>query len=109
MSLIFNKTVTTAKETFKAGQPLPGYMSGKETVRQFREQFGEDVFIKGADAGESFAKFGSELAEIKLLLREIAAALSIKAQANGEGGAVAVQAKRPGRPRKQPAEADPSA
>ncbi len=101
MSLIFNKTIQTAKGLFKAGQMLPGYLSGTETVRQFREQYGEDIFIESADASESFAEFGKELTEIKVLLREIAAALNVK-QANGESGMAAAQTKRPGRSRKQP-------
>lgn len=107
MQYVFGKTISTAKGTFKAGEPLPGHWTGKETMRQLRETYGEDVLVESKSAAETFAAHGEILAAILSALQRIERALRVEAEPQGNGGAA--RAKRPGRPRKQPVEASPSA
>ena len=107
MQYVFGKTITTAKGTFAAGEALPEHWTGKETMRQLRETYGNDVLVESRGAAESFAAYGERLAAIEQALVEIKAALGVGTKPNG--GEPAQAAKRPGRPRKQPVEASPSA
>lgn len=79
MAYIFGKTINTAKGEFKAGQPLPPEWTGKETVRQLRETFGEDVLVTAEGEGETLRMIGARLAAVEKSLEEIKEALSVGA------------------------------
>lgn len=106
MQYVFGKTITTAKGTYRAGEPLPGHWTGKETMRQLRATYGEDVLIEGKTAAETFTAYGEMLSAVLSALQRIEKVLSVETERQGNGGAA--RAKRPGRPRK-PVEASPSA
>lgn len=74
--LMFAKAVQCRRGVFPVGAILPAYLSTPETIRQFREQFGEDVLIESRDAAES-------MTEVMASLRRIEKALGIDAPSNG--------------------------
>lgn len=96
MQYVFGKTITTAKGTFEAGEPLPEYWTGKETMRQLRETYGQDVLVESRGAARTFAAIAESLARIE-------AALGIGAKSNGGFD------KQPARPRKRAADTGPVA
>lgn len=77
---VFGKTITTAKGEFKAGQPLPPEWNGKETIRQLRETFGEDVLVTAAGERETLQAIAARLGAVEASLEEIKAALDISKQ-----------------------------
>ena len=68
----FGKAIETRHGSFNAGDPLPSEWTGKETIRQLREQFGQDAVIKRKSASDSFIGFGDRLADIEKLLADLA-------------------------------------
>lgn len=49
----FTKQIETRKGTFKEGQAVPPEWTGKETLRQLKQQFGNDVITFEAKQGGS--------------------------------------------------------
>jgi len=74
---VFGKTIETRKGTFKEGQPLPPEWTGKETIRQLNEQYGEDTVVVPADTHESLAGVAQRLAAIEYSVNEIKEALGV--------------------------------
>ena len=74
---VFGKTVETSKGTFRTGQPLPLEWTGKETIRQLREKYGEDSVIVPEDAHESLAAIFKMVAAIEGSVNEIKKAVGI--------------------------------
>lgn len=75
MSYSFAKTIETKKGTFNAGQPLPPEWAGKETIRQLRERYGEDVLV---DSGLANASVEARLSAIERSLEDIKRELGVK-------------------------------
>ena len=71
----FGKTIETAKGAFQAGQPLPLEWTGKETIRQLRERYGDDVLV---DAGLANASVEARLKAIEQSLEDIKRELGVK-------------------------------
>ena len=69
---VFGKAIETRHGNFNAGDPLPSEWTGKETIRQLRERFGEDAVIDKKNASDSFIGFGDRLADIEKLLASFA-------------------------------------
>ena len=67
----FGKAIETRHGNFNAGDPLPSEWTGKETIRQLREQFGQDAVIEKKSASDSFVGFGDRLADIEKLLASV--------------------------------------
>ena len=74
---VFGKTVETAKGTFNMGQPLPLEWTGKETIRQLREQYGEDAVVIPEDEHESIGKIYQMVAALTADMSEIKESLGI--------------------------------
>lgn len=69
---VFGKHIESTHGNFNAGDPLPPEWTGKETIHQLREQFGEDAVIDKKSASDSFIGFGDRLADIEKLLASFA-------------------------------------
>lgn len=78
----FGKRVETRKGTFERGQPLPLEWTGKETIRQLREQYGSDAVV---DAGLANASVEARLAAIEESLNDIKRELGIKPAGDATG------------------------
>lgn len=74
---VFGKTVETRKGTFTVGQPLPLEWAGKETIRQLREQYGEDAVIIPEDAHQSLGEIFKMVATLQSDMKEMKEALGI--------------------------------
>ena len=74
---VFGKTIETTKGVFVEGQPLPMEWTGKETIRQLRERYGEDAVLVPADAHASLAAVCQRLTAIEESLVEIKMAVGI--------------------------------
>ena len=74
---VFGKLIETRHGNFNAGDPLPPEWTGKETIRQLKEQFGEDAVIDKKSASDSFVSFGDRLTAMETSLAEIKDALGI--------------------------------
>jgi hypothetical protein len=90
MSYEFGKDIKTAKGDFKAGQPLPLEWTGKETIRQIRERYGEEAVM---DAGLANASVNARLASIEESLSDIKRELGIKPAGDATGARVAVKGR----------------
>ena len=75
---VFGKAIETRHGNFNAGDPLPSEWTGKETVKQLREQFGKDAVIDKKAASDSFLSLGERLSVMEESLEEIKSALGIK-------------------------------
>lgn len=74
---VFGKTVETRKGTFAAGQPLPLEWTGKETIRQLREQYGEDAVVIPEDAQATIGQIFQMIAALQSDMKEMKEALGI--------------------------------
>ena len=74
---VFGKTIETTKGTFRAGDALPSEWTGKETIRQLKEKFGEDTVLLPQQTGQSMATVVNDIAEIKAAIVEIRDALGV--------------------------------
>ena len=74
---VFGKTIETAKGVFREGQALPMEWTGKETIRQLRETYGEDAVLIPADSRESLSAIGQRLTAIETSVDEIKAAVGV--------------------------------
>ena len=86
MNYSFGKIVETTKGTFQAGQPLPLEWTGKETIRQLREKYGEDAVV---DAALANASVEMRLKGIEESLQDIKRELGIKPKGETTGTGVA--------------------
>ncbi len=74
---VFGKTVETRKGTFVEGQPLPLEWTGKETIRQLREQYGEDAVVIPEDAHATLGQIFKMCAAMQSDVKEMKEALGI--------------------------------
>ena len=82
MNYSFGKNIETRKGTFQAGQPVPPEWTGKETIRQLREQYGNDAVV---DTALINASVEVRLAAIEKSLEEIKRELGIKPKGETTG------------------------
>ena len=68
---VFGKAIETRHGNFNAGDPLPSEWTGKDTIRELREKFGQDAVIERKSASDSFVGFGDRLADIEKLLANV--------------------------------------
>jgi hypothetical protein len=76
MGYVFGKTIETAKGVFEKGQPLPPEWTGKETIRQLRENYGEDAVVI-PQGEQSYAELCQMVAALAADVREIKEALGL--------------------------------
>lgn len=74
---VFGKTIQTAKGSYEQGQPLPLEWSGKETIRQLKEKFGDDVLVAYQDEHVSMSAIMQELKSLKESVNEMKEALGV--------------------------------
>ena len=74
---VFGKTIETGKGTFRAGDPVPSEWTGKETIRQLKEKYGDDAVLLPQQTGQSMAAVASAIVEIKAAIVEIRDALGV--------------------------------
>lgn len=74
---VFGRTIETAKGAFKAGEPLPPEWTGKETIRQLDERFGEGTVLIAQDAHESLSSVAQRLSALEASINEIKEALGV--------------------------------
>ena len=74
---VFGKTIETRKGTFVQGQPIPLEWTGKETIRQLREQYGEDAVVIPEDTQGSIGEIFKMVAALQSDMREMKEALGI--------------------------------
>lgn len=74
---VFGKTIETRKGTFAVGQPLPPEWTGKDTIKQLREQYGDDVLVVPEDAHSSLSAVSRKLTALETAINEIKEALGI--------------------------------
>ena len=82
MNYSFGKNVETRKGTFQAGQPVPPEWTGKETIRQLREQYGDDAVV---DAALANASVEMRLKAIEESLNDIKRELGVKSTGDAIG------------------------
>jgi hypothetical protein len=73
MSLIFGKPVDIERKNvhYKAGDPVPGHLrNNRETVRQYKEQFGEDVFVDHDESATSNLALSKQLGRMEEEMRQ---------------------------------------
>ena len=86
----FGKTIETTKGAFQAGQPLPLEWTGKETIRQLRERYGDDVLV---DAGLANASVEARLKAIEQSLEDIKRELGVKSTGDATGNKVVARGR----------------
>ena len=74
---VFGKQIETTKGVFQMGQPLPLEWTGKETIRQLRERYGEDAVVIPEDEHESIGRIYQMVAAITADVKEMKEALGI--------------------------------
>ena len=74
---VFGRTIETRKGAFKVGQPLPPEWTGKETIRQLNEQYGESTVVIAADAHESLSTVAQRLSALEASINEIKETLGV--------------------------------
>ena len=90
MNYSFGKTIETRKGTFQAGTPVPPEWTGKETIRQLREQYGDDAVV---DAALANASVEMRLKAIEQSLEDIKRELGVKPASDMTGAKVVIKGR----------------